>query len=71
MVKRFFNIFDAFWVLKFIHFYRDNIQSNEKLLDCVNQLLQLNAGISLKSELEQLGFMRNWDKKGVQIEPLV
>ena len=63
LVKRFFNIFDAFWVLKFVHFYRDNIQSNEKLLDCVNRLLQLNAGIFLKSELEQLDFMRNWDKK--------
>ena len=63
LVKRFFNIFDAFWVLKFVHFYRDNIQSNEKLLDCVNQLLQLNAGISLKSELEQLGFMRKKNKK--------
>ena len=63
LVKRFFIIFDAFWVLKFVHFYRDNIQSNEKLLDCVNRHLQLNAGIYLKSELEQLGFMRNWDKK--------
>tara|TARA_Y100001978_G_C23432723_1_gene309142 strand:- start:139 stop:549 length:411 start_codon:yes stop_codon:yes gene_type:complete len=63
LIKRFFIIFDAFWVLKFVHFYRDHIQSKEKLLDCVNRLLQQNAGISLKTELEQLDFMRNWDKK--------
>ena len=63
LIKRFFIIFDAFWVLKFVHFYRDHIQSNEKLLDCVNRLLQQNAGVSLKTELEQLDFMRDWDKK--------
>ena len=70
LVKRFFIIFDAFWVLKFVHFFRDHIQSNEKLLDGVNRLLQQNAGVSLNSELEQLKFMRNWDKKkGLNLNP--
>ena len=70
LVKRFFFTFDAFWVLKFVHFYRDNIQSNEKLLNSVNRLLNQKVAISFNSELEQLKFMRKWDKKkGFKMNP--
>ncbi len=62
-IKRFFFLFDAFWVLKFVHFYRDHIQSNSELLDNVNQLIKESDGKPLSTELEQLELLRIWDKK--------
>ena len=57
-MKRFYALYDAFWVLKFVHFYRDNIMPLSNLKDNVNSLLlELNKAI-LKTELDQLIYFR-------------
>ena len=62
-LKFFYNIFDAFWMLKFIHFLRDNYYSNTSLLDNTNALL-LNMGYSIMGNITgQLEFLRKIDKK--------
>tara|TARA_B110000858_G_scaffold108815_1_gene124302 strand:+ start:1807 stop:3072 length:1266 start_codon:yes stop_codon:yes gene_type:complete len=62
-LKFFYNIFDAFWILKFIHFLRDNYYSNTSLLDNTNALL-LNMGYSIMGNITgQLEFLRKIDKK--------
>ena len=62
-LKFFYNIFDAFWMLKFIHFLRDNYYSNTSLLDNTNALL-LNMGYSIMGNITgQLEFLRKLDKK--------
>ena len=62
-LKFFYNIFDAFWMLKFIHFLRDNYYSNTSLLDNTNALL-LNMGYPIMGNItDQLEFLRNLDKK--------
>ncbi len=38
-IQRFFFVFDAFWVLKFVHFYRDNINANQLLRAEAKKLL--------------------------------
>ena len=69
-MKRFYTLFDAFWVLKFVHFYRDNIMTLNILKDNVNSLLlELNKP-NLKTELDQLMYLRLWDKKRGSKEPL-
>jgi hypothetical protein len=40
-VKRFFNWFDGFMVLKFIHFSRDNFYPNMEIADAAKELLRL------------------------------
>lgn len=37
--QRFYFVFDAFWILKFVHFYRDNITENQPLNKEVKLLL--------------------------------
>ena len=62
-LKFFYNIFDAFWILKFIHFLRDNYYSNTSLLDNTNALL-LNMGYPIMGNITgQLEFLRKIDKK--------
>ena len=62
-LKFFYNIFDAFWMLKFIHFLRDNYYSNTSLLDNTNALL-LNMGYPIMGNITgQLEFLRKLDKK--------
>jgi hypothetical protein len=62
-LKFFYNIFDAFWMLKFIHFLRDNYYSNTSLLDNTNALL-LNMGYPIMGNITgQLEFLRKIDKK--------
>ena len=62
-LKLFFTKFDAFWILKFIHFSRDNFHANENLKICTNNLL-INLGFKpLETVVQQLIFLRNTDKK--------
>ena len=62
-LKLFYNIFDAFWMLKFIHYLRDNYYPNTRLLDNTNALLiKMNYPI-ISSITSQLEFLRNLDKK--------
>ena len=62
-LKLFYNIFDAFWMLKFIHFLRDNYYPNTRLLDNTNALLiKMNYPI-ISSITSQLEFFRKLDKK--------
>lgn len=41
-VKRFFNWFDGFMVLKFVHFARDNFYLQQEILEAAKSLLKLN-----------------------------
>tara|TARA_Y100000766_G_C18536986_1_gene426429 strand:+ start:33 stop:242 length:210 start_codon:yes stop_codon:yes gene_type:complete len=69
-MKRFYSFYDAFWVLKFVHFYRDNTMPISYLKDNVNSLLlEINKAV-LKTELDQLIYFRLWDKKRGSKEPL-
>ena len=62
-LKLFYNIFDAFWMLKFIHYLRDNYYPNTRLLDNTNALLiKMNYPI-ISSITRQLEFLRKLDKK--------
>ena len=62
-LKLFYNTFDAFWMLKFIHFLRDNYYPNTRLLDNTNALLiKMNYPI-ISSITSQLEFLRKLDKK--------
>ena len=62
-LKLFYNIFDAFWMLKFIHYLRDNYYPNTRLLDNTNALLiKMNYPI-ISSITSQLEFFRKLDKK--------
>ena len=62
-LKLFYNIFDAFWMLKFIHYLRDNYYPNTRLLDNTNALLiKMNYPIT-SSITSQLEFLRKLDKK--------
>lgn len=63
--QRFFFVFDAFWILKFVHFYRDNIEENSLLNTEANLLLaQLNIDHkNIKSNKELLKVYRKIDLK--------
>ena len=69
-MKRFYALFDAFWVLKFVHFYRDNIMPISNLKDNVNSLLLESNKAILKTELDQLIYFRLCDKKRGLKDPL-
>ena len=62
-LKLFFMKFDAFWMLKFIHFSRDNHFSNEKLVNCANSLISKTGFKPISSVIQQLKFIRTLDKK--------
>lgn len=66
-LKRFFTNFDAFWVLKFVHFMRDNFKVNSSLVINVDLLLKTLNIICSKDKLEQLIVLRKLDiKKGAE-----
>lgn len=62
-LKLFYNIFDAFWMLKFIHYLRDNYYPNTRLLDNTNALLIKMGYPIIRSITSQLEFLRKLDKK--------
>ena len=62
-MKLFFSVFDSFWMLKLIHFLRDNHHSNSGLFLNTNALLLKLGYPPIKSTIEQLIFFRNLDKK--------
>ena len=62
-LKLFFTKFDAFWMLKFIHFSRDNHYSNKELIICTNSLLVKSGYEPISSAVQQLKFFRILDKK--------
>ena len=62
-LKLFFKKFDAFWVLKFIHFLRDNHFSNNGLVNSTNRLLLKSGFETISSAIQQLEFLRILDKK--------
>ena len=62
-MKLFFSVFDSFWMLKLIHFLRDNHHSNSGLFLNTNALLLKLGYQPIKSTIEQLIFFRNLDKK--------
>ena len=66
-ITRFFKVFDAFWIMKYIHFARDNFHKQVPVLDASNELL-LELGVinqPLKTELEALIKYRILDKNRV------
>ena len=63
-ITRFFKVFDAFWIMKYVHFSRDNFHKQVSVLDASNELL-LELGVinqPLKTELEALIKFRILDK---------
>ncbi len=38
--QRFYNVFDSFWILKFVHYYRDNHKKNEPTTEECQKLLK-------------------------------
>jgi hypothetical protein len=62
-LKLFYNIFDAFWMLKFIHFLRDNYYPNTSLLENTNTLLVKIGYPTMGNVTSQLEFFRKLDKK--------
>lgn len=64
-ITRFFKVFDAFWIMKYVHFSRDNLHKQVPVLDASNDLL-LELGVinqPLKTELEALEIFRDLDCK--------
>jgi len=63
-ITRFFKVFDAFWVLKYVHFARDNFHKQVSVLKASNDLLLEMEVISnpLKTEQEALEKFRVLDK---------
>jgi hypothetical protein len=66
-ITRFFKAFDAFWIMKYVHFSRDNFHKQVPILDASNELL-LELGVinqPLKTGLEALVKFRILDKNRV------
>lgn len=62
-IKRFFTWLDAFKVLKWVHFFRDNGFPNQPILKEVNTLFRcLNLEDTAKNEREQLIQLREFEK---------
>ena len=63
-IKRFFAWFDAFKVLKFMHFMRDSGIDNRPIRQEVGRLLEaLNRSEVFENEKDQLLFLRSFEKK--------
>lgn len=59
--KRFFAKYDAFWMLKFVHFARDNFFSDSNLLLNVNRYLSSTEDVEFDDVINQLKYLRNID----------
>jgi hypothetical protein len=63
--KRFFNWFNAFRVLKFVNYYRDNIQPNVSLMEACQELMaQLKIEETPKTLFDNLMLLRKLDREG-------
>jgi hypothetical protein len=63
---RFFVWFDAFKLLKLVHWYRDEIKGNKPLLDMVNELVsKFFNGPTFENELEALKRLRKIEQEGL------
>jgi len=62
-LKRFYTKYDAFWVLKFVHFCSGNLIPKSNLEENVNLLFYELGLKDLKSSLKQLVTLRNIDQK--------
>ena len=62
-LKRFFAKYDAFWVLKFVHFMRDNLRPNSSLVVNVDLLLKALNMFCLINKRDQLIDLRKLDMK--------
>ena len=63
-ITRFFKVFDAFWIMKYVHFSRDNFHKQVPVLDASNELL-IELGMinqPLKTESEALIKFRILDR---------
>ena len=70
--KRFFAKYDAFWMLKFIHFARDNFFPDCSLIENVNRYLSSTDEVELNTVDSQLKYLRTIDmykKKGTPKNP--
>ena len=65
-LKRFFNWFNGFKVLKYVHFARDNFYENMEIEKAVEWLMSTHLGIDSPPALakEQLIRLREFDRKG-------
>ena len=61
----FYKKFDAFWILKFIHFSRDKSYKNSSLVKNTNFLLDKLGYKNYSSAIEQLNLLRIIDQKGL------
>lgn len=63
--KRFYAWFNAFQILKFVHFYRDNYQPNGLLSEMSNSLLNelQKEKIEFPDRLMLLKFLRDWERR--------
>ena len=61
----FYKKFDAFWILKFIHFSRDKSYKNSSLVKNTNFLLDKLGYKNYSSAIEQLNLLRTIDQKGL------
>ena len=61
----FYKKFDAFWILKFIHFSRDKSYKNSSLVKNTNFLLDKLGYKKYSSAIEQLNLLRTIDQKGL------
>ena len=57
--KRFFDWFDGFMLLKFVHFARDNYYPNTSILNEVTSLTNKAENLSNSTEKQQLIYLRN------------
>ncbi|MEP7169197.1 MAG: glycosyltransferase [Bacteroidota bacterium] len=66
-VKRFFNWFDGFMILKFVHFVRDNFYERQEITEAANQLLQVtnNSFGKINSKKELLIYFREIERKKI------
>ncbi len=62
--KRFFSWFDAFKILKFVHFARDHYYENVDLAKAMNWLNEVYPGVASKDPERQLMNLRVLDRKG-------
>lgn len=63
-LKRFFRWFDAFKILKIVHFFRDNGIENAPIFGETNKLFSiLDPTVSVVNERDQLVFLREFEKK--------